>query len=89
MRLLYVAALLVAFGIGEASAEDNGEKLFQNFEKTCAGKPTSGEALDVRARGLGYVHQDGPVAPDDPKRNFDDVHYWKLPEQGSDFGIDA
>jgi hypothetical protein len=41
MRLLYVAALLSAFGIGEASAEDNGERLFQMFEKSCAGKPVS------------------------------------------------
>jgi len=89
MRLLYVATLLGAFGIGGASAEDNGERLFQTFEKTCAGKPVSGEALDVRARGLGYIHQNRPVAPDDLKRDPDDIHYWKLPEQGSNFAIDA
>jgi hypothetical protein len=87
MRLLCVATLLGAFGIGEASAEDNGERLFQIFEKTCAGKPVSGEALDARARGLGYVHQNGPVAPD--KLDPDDIHFWRLPEQGSNFAIDA
>ena len=89
MRFLYVATLLGAFGIGEASAEDNGERLFQMFEQTCIGKPVSGEALDARARSLGYVHQNGPVAPDDGKRSLDDIHYWKLPEQGSNFAIDA
>jgi hypothetical protein len=89
MRLLYVAALWSAFGVGEALAEDNGERLFQMFEKTCAGKPVSGAALDARARALGYVHQNGPVAPDDLKRDPDDIHDWKLPEQGSNFAIDA
>jgi hypothetical protein len=89
MRLLYVAALLGALGIGEASAEDNGDRLFQMFEKTCAGKPVSSEALDARARGLGYVHQNGPVAPDDGKRDLDDIHYWRLPDEGSNFAIDA
>jgi hypothetical protein len=89
MRLLYVAPLLGALGIGEASAEDNGDRLFQIFEKTCAEKPVSGEALDARARRLGYVHQNGPVAPDDLRRDPDDIHDWKLPEQGSNFAIDA
>jgi hypothetical protein len=89
MRLLYVVTLLGAFSIGEASAEDNGERLFQIFEKTCAGKPVSGEALDARARGLGYVHQNGPVAADDLKRDRDDIHYWKLPGQGSNFAMDT
>jgi len=89
MRLLTLAALLAAFGIGEASAEDNGGRLFQMFQKTCAGKPVSAEALDARARGLGYVHPDGPVAPEDPTRDPDDIHFWKLPEQGSNFAIDA
>jgi hypothetical protein len=87
MRLLCVAMLLGAFGIGEASAEDNGERLLQIFEKTCVGKPVSGEALDALARGLGYVHQNGPAAPD--KQDPDDIHYWKLPEQGPNFAIDA
>jgi hypothetical protein len=89
MRLLYVATLLGAFGIGEASAEDNSERLFQIFEKTCAGKPVSGEALDARARGLGYVHQNGPVAPYDGKRNLDDIHSWRLPDEGANFAISA
>ncbi|WP_158818276.1 hypothetical protein [Methylocapsa sp. S129] len=89
MRLLYVATLLGAFGVGQASAEDNGERLLQIFEKTCAGKPVSGEALDAQARGLGYVHQNGAVAPDDLKRDPDDIHDWKLPEQGSNFALDA
>jgi hypothetical protein len=89
MRLLYAAMLLGAFGIGEVSAEDNSERLLQMFEKTCAGKPISGEALDARARGLGYVHQNGSAAPDDGKRDLDDIHYWRLPEQGANFAIDA
>jgi hypothetical protein len=89
MRFFYLAALLGALGFGGASAEDNGERLFQMFEKTCAAKPISGEALDGRARPLGYVHQNGPVAPDDLKRDPDDIHFWKLPEQGSNFAIDA
>ena len=58
-------------------------------EKTCAAKPVSGEALDARAHSLGYVHQDGPVAPDDPQRDPDDIHYWKLPGQGANFALDA
>jgi hypothetical protein len=89
MRHFFVATLLGALSIGEASAEDNGQRLFQMFQKTCAGKPVSGEALDARARGLGYVHPNGPVAPDDLKRNPDDIHSWRLPEQGSNFAIDA
>jgi hypothetical protein len=89
MRLLYAAMLMGALGIGEASAEDNGERLFQTFEKTCARKPVSGEALDAQARNLGYVHQNGPVAPDDIKRDLDDINFWKLPDQSSNFAIDA
>jgi hypothetical protein len=87
MRLLYLAALLGAFGIREASADDNGERLFQILEKTCVRKPVSGEALDALARPLGYVHQDGRVAPLKP--NPDDIHYWRLPEQGQNFALDA
>jgi hypothetical protein len=89
MRLLYVAMLLGAFGIGGAAAEDNGARLLQIFEKTCAGKPVSGAALDQRARALGYANQNWPLAPDDSKRDLDDIYYWKLPDQGSNFGIDA
>jgi hypothetical protein len=88
MRLLY-AALLCALGISEASAQDNGLRLLQMFENTCARKPVSGEALDVQARSLGYVHQNGPVAQDDIKRDPDDINFWKLPDQGSNFAIDA
>jgi hypothetical protein len=89
MRLLYAATLVGALGIDEVSAEDNGARLFQMFENTCARKPVSGEALDAQARSLGYIHQNGPVAPDDLKRNLDDVNFWKLPDQGSNFAIDA
>jgi hypothetical protein len=89
MRLLYVAAVLGAFGMGEASAEDNGARLLQIFEQTCAGKPASGAALDASARSLGYANQNWPVAPDDSRRALDDVYFWKLPDQGSKFAIDA
>ncbi|WP_158814477.1 hypothetical protein [Methylocapsa sp. S129] len=89
MRLLCAAMLLSALGMGEALAEDNGERLFQIFERTCAMKPVSGEALDAQARSLGYIHQDGPVAPDDLKRDPDDINFWKLSDQGSNFAIDA
>jgi hypothetical protein len=89
MRLLYVATLLGAFGIGDALAGDNGERLLLLFEKTCAAKPVSGEALDGQARGFGYIHQYGAVAPDDLKRDPDGVYSWKLPDQGSNFAISA
>jgi hypothetical protein len=89
MRLLFVAILLSALGIGDALAEDNGARLLQLFEKTCAAKPDSGAALDTRARSFGYIHQNGPVAPDDLSRDPDDVNFWKLPDQGANFAIDA
>ena len=34
-------------------------------------------------------HQDGPVAADDPNRDLDDTHFWKLSDQGSNFAIEA
>jgi hypothetical protein len=91
MRLLYVATLVgtLALGIGEASAEDNGQELFQRFAKTCGMKPVSGEALDMQARGIGYLLQNGPLPPDDPKRDLDLVLFWKLPDRGSDFALNA
>lgn len=89
MRHLYAATLFLALGVGQASAEDDGEELFQRFAKTCAMKPISGEALDARARSIGYVPQNGPVAPDDPKRDPDDIFFWRLPDQGGSFGLDA
>ena len=89
MRLLYAAALLGALGAGQASAEDNGDRLFQMFQHTCARKPISGEALDAEARSLGYISQDGPVAPDDMKRDLDDINSWRLPDGGSNFAISA
>jgi hypothetical protein len=89
MRLLYAATLASAFGIGEASAEDNGEQLFQTFAKTCAMKPISGEALDARARSIGYVSEFGSVPPDDPKRDRDDLFFWTLPDQGKSFALNA
>lgn len=52
-------------------------------------KPTSGAALDARARAIGYVPQSGPVAPDDPKRDPDDVFFWKLPDEGANFTLNA
>jgi hypothetical protein len=87
MRLLCAATLVGALGVGQASAEDNGDRLFQMFENTCARKPVSGAALDAQARSLGYVNQNGPVAPDDPKRDPDDLYYWKLPDGGYNFAI--
>jgi hypothetical protein len=89
MRLLFVAALLATLDIGDAVAADNGAKLLQIFEKTCAAKPVSGEALDGQARSFGYINQYGPVAPDDLKRDPDDVYSWKLPAQDSNFAISA
>jgi hypothetical protein len=89
MRVLYAATLVAALGVGEALAEDNGTELFQRFAKTCAMKPISGEALDARARSIGYVPQNGPIAPDDPKRDPDDVFFWRLPDQGVSFALDA
>ena len=91
MRFLYFCAA-TALGLAvvcEAPAADNGERLVQVFSKTCAKKPVTAGAMDTLARGLGYSHQNGPVAADDPKRDPDDVHFWKLREQGSNFAIDA
>jgi hypothetical protein len=89
MRLLYAAMLVGALGIGQASAEDNGERLFQIFANTCVRKPVSGAALDALARSLGYVPEHGPVAPDDLKHDPDDLYFWKLPDGGSNFAISA
>lgn len=53
--------------------------------------------LFVMQGGFGVVfcnrgfsgHQDGPVAADDPNRDLDDTHFWKLSDQGSNFAIEA
>ena len=89
MRLLPATMLIVALGIGRASAEDNGERLFQMFERTCATKPVSGEALDAQARGLGYVSRNAPVSSGDLTRKLDDIYDWKLPDQGFNFALNA
>ena len=91
MRFLLPCAVMVlgVLGIGAASADDNDNavRLVELFAKTCAKKPASAEALDTLARGLGYIHQHGPVPADDPTRNYDDIHSWKLRDQDSNFGI--
>jgi hypothetical protein len=89
MRLWFAAIMLCALGIGRASAEDNGEELFENFAKTCATKPVSGAELDARARGLGYISQNGANDPDDGKRDLDFLYFWKLPNKHTNFAINA
>jgi hypothetical protein len=89
MRLWFAAIMFVALATGRASADDNGDELFQKFARTCATKPLSGAELDGRARGLGYVSQIGPDNPDDDKRDLDFLYFWRLPNKRANFAIDA
>ena len=54
MRLCFAAiALSALIGVDQASAEDNGEALFQRFAKTCATKPISAAESPTRNSGGG------------------------------------
>jgi hypothetical protein len=89
MRLVLAAIMFCALCPGRASAEDNGEELFQKFAGTCATKPVSGAELDARARSLGYVSRNGSDDPDDGKRDLDFLYFWRLPDKGANLAVDA